>query len=154
MNLPALFRSEGLFPISKHFENMLKQFTKMDSPLFEFGTDLIKSGYPKIDIIDEDEKVVVRAELAGVEKKDIKVEYKDNLLTITAEKKEEKKYNKTDYIHQELRSGKVCRQIVVPNDYVEPDKISALFMNGVLTVEIPKKEDKVKKEKKYDINIS
>lgn len=152
-NLPSLFRREGLLPVNSLFTKVMKDFFQ-DDPFFEYGMEIAKSGYPKLDLIDDTDKVVIKAELAGMEKKNIKIEYKDDILSISGEKKEEKTFDKSNFVHQELRSGKFCRQIKINNDLIEVEKINAVFLNGVLTIEIPKKEEKIKKEKEYKIDIS
>lgn len=152
-NLPSLFKKEGLIlPVSSTFSKVMKDFFG-DDPFFNFGIEIANSGYPKIDVIDETDKVIVKAELAGLKKEDIDIEYKNDVLAISGEKKEERKVEKQNYVFQELRNGKFCRQIRIDENIIQSDKISAKFENGILEVEIPKKEEKILKEETKKVEI-
>ena len=81
---------------------------------------------------------------------DVDVKFADGTLTIRGEKKEDKEEKKKDYYLAERRYGAFQRAFQVPHG-VDADKIEAKFINGVLTVTLPKTPDAVKSEKKIDI---
>jgi HSP20 family protein len=96
--------------------------------------------------VREDENVYnITAELPGIEKKDVKVEMDNNILTITAERKKPEEKEGENLHYDELQYGKYTRRFTVPKD-VLPDKIEAAFKDGLLTVTVPKAEKKQPRE--------
>jgi len=100
---------------------------------------------PAVDVYEEDGKIRVKAEVPGLTEKDVSVEVKDNMLTITGEKKNENKEEKEGYFYSERSFGSFKRSFRLPQG-TDAAKISANFKNGVLDVEIPQPEE-VKPEK-------
>jgi HSP20 family protein len=95
---------------------------------------------PRVDLIDRDEEILVRAEVPGVEKKDLHVDLSGRLLTIKGERHhEEKEEEKGEFFRSEIASGSFCRTIRIPED-VELDKAKAEFKDGMLEVHLPKTE--------------
>lgn len=92
----------------------------------------------KTDIRQTDKEYIIEAEMPGFEKKDIKLELKNDYLTISAGKEEESEDNGNGYIRRERRSGQVCRSFYVEG--INQDSIEAKYNNGVLEVTLPKKE--------------
>lgn len=92
---------------------------------------------PNIDVIDRDEEIVVRAELPGVEKKDLQVSMDENSLTIKATSSYKKEETKEDYYRSEMAHGSFARTIPLPCE-VDDSKTSAKFDNGVLELTMPK----------------
>lgn len=110
----------------------------------------MKDWVPALDISETEEAVVVKAELPGLEQKDVEVTLSGDLLTIKGEKKEEKE-EKSRHFHRVERSyGSFERNIQLPTD-VKADKVKASFKNGVLVVELPKAEQT--KSKSVKINV-
>ena len=101
----------------------------------------ISSWAPSVDIYDHDEKIVIKAELPGVAKKDIHVDVKDSVLTLSGERSHENEVKEEDYIRKELAFGKFHRSFALP-DGLDPKKIDADYKDGVLKIEIPKPEEK------------
>lgn len=101
---------------------------------------------PSVDIYEEKDDVIVKAELPGMKKEDIEVNIKDDILTISGEKKSEEKVEKKGYYRMERSYGSFCRSFRLPD--VQMDKAKAKFENGVLEIRIPKSEEAKKKEKK------
>ncbi|MBF0297335.1 MAG: Hsp20/alpha crystallin family protein [Oligoflexia bacterium] len=100
---------------------------------------------PSIDVIDDTDKYILKADLPGVNKKDIKVEVKDGFLTISGERKEEKDVKDEGYHRQERFYGRFQRSFPVGEAIME-DKVEAKYNDGVLTLELPKKEEAIKKK--------
>ena len=92
----------------------------------------------KTDIKETPEEYIVHAELPGVKKEDIKVDYNNNYLTISATRNNESEEKKDNYIRRERSYGSVSRGFYISN--VNKDSIKAKFDNGVLNIELPKKE--------------
>ena len=93
---------------------------------------------PLADILSSKNLYQIEVELPGVKKEDIKVECDQNVLSITATKKEVISEDKKK-IHQERTFGKISRSFQLPNN-VETDKIEAALSEGVLTITLPMKE--------------
>lgn len=102
-------------------------------------TALAEGAKPKLDIIERDNEVVVRAELAGVNKEDIEVSVTDNTVTIRGCTKEEHKEEKGDYFRSEIKRGEFARTASLPCE-VDGDAAKAGFKDGMLELVIPKIE--------------
>lgn len=94
---------------------------------------------PVVDVYDKDDTIVIKAELPGVDKKDIHVDLKGRVLTLSGERTEEKEEKEDSYYRKERAYGKFVRTFNLAAD-VAPDKISATYKDGVLHVTIPKSE--------------
>jgi HSP20 family protein len=108
--------------------------TKTNTHLIKTNTYLIKT-----DIIEEDDKFVIKADMPGLKKDDVDINIKDNILSIKAERKDESVDEKKNYIKREIFVGKVERTFSLPNN-VDSDKISAEMIDGQLLISIPKSE--------------
>ena len=105
---------------------------------------------PTVDIFEEGNDVVVKAELPGMQKEDIDVKITGNMITISGEKKKEEKLEKKNYYRFERSYGSFMHTYTLPSE-VQTDKASAHFKDGVLEVKVPKTEEAKKKEKKVTI---
>ena len=94
---------------------------------------------PRVDLIDREEEVLVRAELPGVPKEALDVSLSDEYLTIKGETHEEKE-EKGEFYHSEIRHGSFARTVRLP-ETVEGGKAKAHFEDGVLEITIPKVEE-------------
>jgi len=92
---------------------------------------------PRVDVIDRETELVVRAELPGVAKEDLEVSLSDNLLTIRARTRHEETQEKGRYHRREITSGEFQRSVRLPAD-VEGEKAKASFKDGVLELVAPK----------------
>lgn len=116
------------------------------APSLENGGAMV----PSIDVHENDKKIVVEAELPGIDEKDITVSVQDGILTVKGEKKFEKKEEKDNYHRMERRYGSFIRSMQLP-DAADEDKITADFDKGVLTVTVAKKPGSESKERKISI---
>lgn len=107
-----------------------------------------ESRAPRVDVIDRDEEIMLRAELPGVEKKDLDVSITDNTVTIKATSSTEEKEEKGDYYRCEISRGSFARTVALPGD-VEADKAVASFKEGILELTLPK----VAKSQRRRINV-
>ena len=94
---------------------------------------------PRVDVIDRDDEVVVRAELPGVDKKDLDVSITDNTVIIKGTTSQETKEEKGDYYRSETARGSFSRTLMLPAG-VEGDKAKATFKDGILELNLPKAE--------------
>lgn len=101
---------------------------------------------PLHDIIETDKEYVVELALAGVKKEDIKLNLEDNVLSISAERKEsENKYNRKQTFY-----GKYEKSFTLPES-VDKENIQAAFEDGILKLSIPKVEEEQKLMKQIEI---
>ena len=105
-----------------------------------FGGMLRADRSMKVDVRDEGDRFVLEADLPGVAKDNLKVEVNDGVLTIAAEYTQEKdeKDEENRYVYRERRSGSMSRAFNVEG--IREDEIRAEFRDGVLKLELPKKE--------------
>lgn len=95
---------------------------------------------PRVDIYEEEDAIVLKAELPGVEKDNIEVDVKDGVLTLKGERSSDNEVKEDSYYRRERCFGSFERRFNLP-DNVDPDKISADYKDGVLKVGIPKPDE-------------
>jgi HSP20 family protein len=105
---------------------------------------------PKIDIYEDGDDFMVKAEMPGMRKEDIEVSLTDSMITISGEKKKEDKVEKKNYYRMERSYGAFTRSFRLPQE-IQTDKAKATFKDGVLEVRVPKTEEAKKKEKKIPV---
>jgi HSP20 family protein len=103
---------------------------------------------PTVDVIDRENEVVVRAEVPGVEKKDLDVSVAEDTVTIKATTRREEKEEKGDYHRREIVSGSFARTVSLPV-VVDATKARASFKDGVLELTLPK----IEKARKRKVDI-
>jgi HSP20 family protein len=96
----------------------------------------------KADIRENDKEYIVDAEIPGVNKEDIKLELRNDTLTISVEHKVDTEEKSENYLRRERKVGSFSRSFYVQN--VKNDLVAAKYNNGILTVSLPKEEDKGK----------
>jgi HSP20 family protein len=122
------------------FDNFMRQGWmrpwRIEWPSFpELAT--LETKLPKIDVIERDNEVVVRAEVPGVDKKDLDVSVSDNTLTIKGSTRHEEKEEKGDYYRHEISTRAYNRMVALPAD-VDGSKAKASFKDGMLELTLPK----------------
>jgi len=105
---------------------------------------------PPMDLVEDDEQFVVRADLPGVEEQDVSVELEDNVLTIAGQRRSDAQQRKEGYYRIERAYGAFSRALTLPEG-IDPEGIKAGFAKGVLTVRIPKPEER--KPRKVAISV-
>ena len=105
---------------------------------------------PTVDVYEEKDDIVVKAELPGMDKDNIEVNLTDHTLTIKGEKKKEEEVKEENYYRSERSYGSFLRTLELPKD-VHADKVKASFKNGILEVRIPKTEEAKAKEIKVKV---
>lgn len=91
---------------------------------------------PVIESHVENGNVTVKADLPGVDPKDVSISVTGNQLTITGERKHEEKKEEKDYFYQEVQYGKFARTLTLPEG-VDADKVKANYKDGVLQITMP-----------------
>ncbi|APE29937.1 heat-shock protein Hsp20 [Halomonas aestuarii] len=128
----------------REFDRMLDSFfdrgwmpsMRGEHPLWERFAAFEK-GMPKVDVIDRDAEVVVRAEAPGFEREELDVSVTDGAVTIKGEHREESKEEEGDYFHSEISQGSFTRTVALPCE-IDADKAEASFKNGMLELTLPK----------------
>lgn len=117
------------------------EMNRMFDDFFSFRpTTLFNSEWmPDMDVEDTGKEISIRAEVPGLDEKDLNVNVQDNVLTISGEKKEEKnrKDKNDNVIYSERKFGSFSRSFTLPEG-ADAEKIKASFKKGVLEIEIPK----------------
>jgi HSP20 family protein len=106
---------------------------------------------PAVDIYENEQELVVKADLPAVDPKDLDIRVENNLLTIRGERKFEKKVNEENYLRVERSYGSFARSFTLANT-VNSEAIKADYQNGVLTLTIPKREEA--KPKQIKVNVT
>jgi HSP20 family protein len=128
--------------------------TSIDDLINEFfnGFDLSfgnpnkdRTGYPRIDISEVNDKYILDATVPGLTREDIKIEISEKegkkFLTLRADKEEKKEEKKdSEIIRKEIHRSSFCRNFELP-EAIEEDKIVASVKNGILTIDLPKKNN-------------
>lgn len=119
-----------------------RAFDEMVSRMFDDWLSPRRTGEargwsPAIDMIDRKDHIVLRADLPGLEQKDIEVSVQNGMLTIRGARQEEREAKEEDYYCCERWAGSFSRVVSLPPG-VDPDTIRATFKNGVLEVQVPK----------------
>lgn len=145
-NLPSIFKHRGNFVDS--FDRVFDQVIAKSFPSFsdDFGIDFFnKSSYPKVDVVDYKDKIQINSEIPGLLKKDINIEVKDDILTISGNKHDKTESNGNGtYLYKELKHSSFRRSFTL-NKNLNLENIKAKFENGMLEIVIPK-IDKVEDE--------
>jgi HSP20 family protein len=135
---------------SSDFRTLQSRFFEPFFGRFNFLDDALASGNwaPPVDVAEETDKILVKIEVPGMDEKDLKIHFEDGLLTVTGERQFERKDDR-NYHRIERSYGSFARQDSLPRS-VDGNGITASYRNGVLEIEIPKKEEA--KPKQIQIN--
>ena len=140
-------RDEFLTPFDRMFDNIVNtQFPEFEK---NFGISFEKGSFPKVDVADYDESIVIVAEIPSLKKDALKIEVDDNILTISGDKHSLDDEN-VRYMRKELKHSSFRRSFQL-GDLLDSENISANFSDGVLRIEIPKKEQIANQPRQIDI---
>ncbi|HYO78475.1 MAG TPA: Hsp20/alpha crystallin family protein [Thermoanaerobaculia bacterium] len=119
------------------------QLNRFFEPFARFAVgdeDLVSGAWaPAVDVAETQEKIFVRAEVPGMRQEDIQIEFENGLLTLRGERKLEKVEGVT-WHRVERIYGNFSRSFTLPRT-VDPEKITATYREGILEVEVPKREE-------------
>jgi len=133
-----------LLDVRDNFDRLINRIFNRDFDLWEGERT------PSIDVYEEGDNIIVKAEIPGVKKEDISVTLSDDTLTISGKKSEEKEVKKENYYRKEIRSGSFSRSFTLPAR-VDKDKVKATYKDGVLQLVLPKAPEEKEKEIKIEI---
>lgn len=154
-----LEKREKVRPVSR-FEEMEKWFEDVWTKPFSLFRPFLRPELriaeryefsPSVDIYYEGNELVVKADVPGIDKKDLDINLTENILTISGEKKKEEKVERENYYRFERSHGSFRRTFEMPGD-IDPEKVKAHFEDGVLEIRIPRTEEAIKKRKKIPIS--
>ena len=103
-----------------------------------------------IDMFEDGNDLVIKAELPGIKKDEINVDFTDDIVTISGEKKTEEKTERKDYYRVERSFGSFVRKLRLPVE-IQVDKTNASFKDGILEIRMPKSETKKPKSQKIAV---
>lgn len=146
MNDMLLFKKS----LDYQFDNFFSGYPFIKNVPSLLGKQL-RSWKPEIDLYETGKDVIVEANIPGCDKKDIKINVDNNMLTISGEKKEEKEVKKKNFYHKEHRMGSFYRSVGLPS-YSDVSKPKANYEKGVLKIVFPKTALAHIKSKKIEIS--
>jgi HSP20 family protein len=141
----ASFPSD-IFSMQREMNRMFDNFFRgADEPGLLNGSWL-----PAVDVAEEENEYVVKVELPGVNKDDVKITLESNILTVRGEKKAEKETKDKNYHRMERSYGSFQRSFTLPTS-VKNDKIDAQYRDGILSITLPKAEEA--KPKQIEVKV-
>ena len=139
-----------LVTTQKEFDRLFREAFSPMSGETELST---RSWAPPVDIYETEDAIVLKAELPGVDPKDVEVRVEDNNLYLKGERKFEKEVKEQNYHRVERSYGSFARSFSLPNS-ISADKVKAEFKDGLLTLTMPKREEAKPKTIKIDVTKS
>ena len=132
----TLSKKEFLTPFDRLFDDMLTDM--FPAIRRDFGEDFFTKGsYPKVNVINYENTVLIDAAIPGMSKEDVSVEITDGILTIQGTSNQNRRVEDSQYLKREIKRSSFRRSFTL-SDNLDTENISAKFDNGILTLEIPK----------------
>ena len=136
----ALMRTNPLFSELSGVSNRLNRLFGRDD-FWEGQTPMGPVDWaPAVDIVESDSDILIKAELPGVEAKDVSISLDNNVLSLRGERHSEKEINRENYHRMERATGSFSRSFALPAS-IDADRVTADFRNGLLTITLPKREN-------------
>jgi HSP20 family protein len=139
-------KNNNLSKRGDYFDQLFANF--FDEDLFSqanyFGSSM------KVDLKENENEYIIEADLPGVKKEAIDISYENNYLTISAKRDDSTEVNSSGYLRHERRYGDFKRSFYI--DDIDENKVNASFSEGVLKLNLPKKEETKKNKRKFDIH--
>ncbi|HEY4641585.1 MAG TPA: Hsp20/alpha crystallin family protein [Thermoanaerobaculia bacterium] len=125
----------------QNLDNLHNQLSRFFEPFTRTADEDLVSGSwaPPVDVAETQEKIIVRAEVPGMKQEEIQIEFENGLLTIRGERRLVKQDGVT-FHRVERTFGNFSRSFTLPRT-VDPERITAAYRDGVLEIEVPKKEE-------------
>jgi HSP20 family protein len=138
----ALVRWEPMRELSSLQSEMNRLFTSFfDEPAAQGGNGGARRWVPAMDLVEEDDHFVLRADLPGLSEDDVKIEVVDNVLTVSGERKSEHEVKRGGFYRLERAAGSFTRTLTLPEG-IDAGAVTASFDKGVLEVRVPKPEER------------
>jgi len=155
MNIVRWHKPESsTWPSFGRLSNLRQELDRLfDAPLSELAraSQFLTGANPSLDVYEDKDSFVVKAELPGMKKEDIDVSLHDGTLSISGERKSEEKLDNAEVYRAERFFGRFQRAVTLPAA-VDAAKIVAQYKDGVLTVTLPKVEEA--KPKQIDVQVN
>ncbi|HEY6292751.1 MAG TPA: Hsp20/alpha crystallin family protein [Terriglobia bacterium] len=136
----AIVRWEPFRDLVTTQDQFNRLFNDTFSRFFDEGAPGTRAWAPPVDIYETDQDIVLKAELPGVDPKDVEIRVEDGTLWLKGERKFENEVHKDGYHHVERAYGAFSRAFPLPGS-VNSEKAKAEYSNGVLTLTLPKREE-------------
>jgi HSP20 family protein len=132
-----------------------EQMNRLFNDAFERteGESNLTTWAPAVDISENEHELVVKADLPGVDAKGLDIRVENNVLTIRGERKFEKKVDQDNYLRVERAYGSFSRSFALANS-VNPEGIKADYLDGVLSLSVPKREEAKPKQIKVNVGTA
>jgi len=148
----------GLVPFTRRSNSLSRSdnFSDFSSLLDDFFNDsffsstISTSSYMRSDIKETENEYVIETEIPGADKKDIKLDLRDDVLTINYEKNEENKEERDNYLVRERRVGSYSRKFNVKG--VKHEDVKAKYEDGILSISLTKNDKVIEEGRKIEIN--
>ena len=134
---------EGAFPA------LMQRYFRGGWPSWDEMPAVFEGRIPSVDVIDRDNEILVRAEIPGVNKKDLDVSVTEDSVCIKGSVKHEEKEEQGEYYRRETSSGSFTRTVALPNE-VDTARVKAEFKDGMLEMTLPK----VKQSKRQKVSLN
>ena len=138
------------FEPARELDALQREMNRLFGAAFDGESSGVRGWVPAMDLVEEDDALVLRADLPGVEEGSINVEFQENVLTISGERQSEAQSQNGGFRRIERPSGAFSRSLTLPEG-IDPDSVKASFTNGVLEVRVPKPEER--KPRRVAINV-
>lgn len=122
--------------IRSEFDQLFNRFDQMFGPM-QAGSAGMRQWSPMLDVTETDKEILVKAEIPGIEPKDLDITISGNMLTLAGEKKEQSERKGENFFHSERRFGSFRRTVQLPAS-VDPDKMDASYKNGLVNIRFQK----------------
>ena len=144
----TLVKNIGSAPVS--MSNWIDQWFGPDW-LGVSGRPGVSASIPAVNVKETEDRFQLELAAPGMNKKDFSIDLEENVLTISAEHEHEKSAEEEGYMRKEFGRTSFKRSFQLPQNVVDAEKIKARYQDGVLMVEIPKKKEEVRKNRRIEI---
>ncbi|MFB2921765.1 MULTISPECIES: Hsp20/alpha crystallin family protein [Aerosakkonema] len=134
----------------QEMETLRRQMDRMFDELAQYNGETSPGWVPAIELHDEENHLTLRAEIPGVEGKDLDIHVTREAVSLAGERPYEKQAENKGFYHSEFRYGKFQRTVQLPVP-IQNDKAQAEFKNGILTLTLPKAEELQRKVVKVNV---
>ena len=122
-------------------EPFSQEFNRLFNTLFDAGEAPAQRWLPAMDLVEADDHFVLKADLPGLSEEDVAIEIQDHTLTVSGERKAEHEEHERGWYRVERQFGRFSRSLTLPEG-IDADAVSASFDKGVLSISIPKPEER------------
>jgi HSP20 family protein len=133
-------KTKDIFDVEGFFESLISD---------AFFPNFCGCGNIKADIMENEKEYILEAELPGISKEEIHIDIRDDKLTISVQRSEETNEERENYIKRERRSGSLSRVFYLSN--IKEEGVKAKYSNGILTINLPKRDETVVKNSRIQI---